>query len=110
MTTIGELSPRVAAGKVTSEKLTENCLATIADLNPKLNAFITVTADLALARARQADKDIAGGRRLGPLHGIPISLKDLIDFEGTPTTAGSQVRKDHVATIHSSHFWSSKAA
>ena len=79
MTTIGEVAPKVAAGTITSEKLTENCLATIADLNPKLNAFITVTADQALARARQADKDIAGGRRLGPLHGIPISLKDLID-------------------------------
>jgi aspartyl-tRNA(Asn)/glutamyl-tRNA(Gln) amidotransferase subunit A len=98
MTTIGELSPKVAAGKITSEKLTENCLATIADLNPKLNAFITVTADLALARARQADKEIAGGRRLGPLHGIPLSLKDLVDLEGTPTTAGSLVRKEHVAT------------
>src|SRR5687767_10923980 len=98
MTTIAEIAPKVAAGKITSEKITENCLATIADLNPKLNAFITVTADLALARARQADKEIAGGRRIGPLHGIPISLKDLIDFEGTPTTAGSLVRKEHVAT------------
>ncbi len=98
MTTISELSPKVAAGKITSEKLTENCLATIADLNPKLNAFITVTADLALAQARQADKEIAGGRRLGPLHGIPLSLKDLVDLEGTPTTAGSLVRKEHVAT------------
>lgn len=96
--TIAELSPKVAAGTITSEKLTENCLATISDLNPQLNAFITVTADLALARARQADKEIAGGRRLGPLHGLPISLKDLIDLEGTPTTAGSLVRKDHVAT------------
>jgi aspartyl-tRNA(Asn)/glutamyl-tRNA(Gln) amidotransferase subunit A len=95
--TIAEIAPKVASGKITSEKLTENCLATIAELNPKLNAFITVTADLALAQARQADKDIAGGRRRGPLHGIPISLKDLIDLEGTPTTAGSLVRKEHVA-------------
>jgi aspartyl-tRNA(Asn)/glutamyl-tRNA(Gln) amidotransferase subunit A len=98
ITTISEIAPKVAAGKVTSEKLTEGCLATIAELNPKLNAFITVTADQALARARQADKEIAGGRRLGPLHGIPISLKDLIDCEGTPTTAGSLVRKDMIAS------------
>ena len=98
MTTISEIAPKVAAGKLTSEKLTENCLKTIADLNPTLNAFITVTADQALARARDADKEIAGGRRLGPLHGIPISLKDLIDLEGTPTTAGSLVRKEHLAT------------
>ena len=98
ITTISEIAPKVAAGKITSEKLTEGCLATIAELNPKLNAFITVTADQALARARQADKEIAGGRRLGPLHGIPISLKDLIDCEGTPTTAGSLVRKDMIAS------------
>jgi aspartyl-tRNA(Asn)/glutamyl-tRNA(Gln) amidotransferase subunit A len=96
--TITDIAPKVAVGRITSEKITENCLATIADLNPKLNAFITVTADEALARARQADKEIAGGRYLGPLHGIPISLKDLIDHKGTPTTAGSLVRKDVVAT------------
>ena len=98
ITTISEVAPKVASGKITSEKLTENCLATIADLNPKLNAFILVTAEAALARARQADQEIAAGRCLGPLHGIPISLKDLIDLEGLPTTAGSQVRKNHVAT------------
>jgi aspartyl-tRNA(Asn)/glutamyl-tRNA(Gln) amidotransferase subunit A len=96
-TTISEVAPKVAAGKITSEKLTENCLSTITELNPKLNAFIAVTADQALARARQADKEIAGGRCLGPLHGIPISLKDLIDVEGMPTTAASMVRKGHVA-------------
>jgi aspartyl-tRNA(Asn)/glutamyl-tRNA(Gln) amidotransferase subunit A len=99
MTTIAEIAPKIAAGKITSEKVTENCLATIAELNPKLNAFITITADEALARARQADKEIAGGRYLGPLHGIPISLKDLIDCQGTPTTAGSLVRREHMAAL-----------
>jgi aspartyl-tRNA(Asn)/glutamyl-tRNA(Gln) amidotransferase subunit A len=97
MIRITEIAPKIAAGKITSEKVTENCLATIADLNPKLNAFITVTADDALACARQADKEIAAGRYLGTLHGIPISLKDLIDCKGTPTTAGSLVRKDVIA-------------
>jgi aspartyl-tRNA(Asn)/glutamyl-tRNA(Gln) amidotransferase subunit A len=97
VTTISEVAPRVAAGKVTSEKLTEECLAQIESLNPKLNAFITVTADEALADARKADQEIAGGRRIGPLHGIPISLKDLIDQKGVRTSAGSLVRKDHVA-------------
>jgi len=96
--TITEVAPRVAAGKLRSEKLTEDCLSKIEALNPKLNAFITVTAEDALARARQADQEIAGGRHLGPLHGIPISLKDLIDLKGTPTTAGSLVRKDLIAT------------
>ncbi len=99
MTTIAEVAPKVAAGKITSEKLTENCLKTFSYLNQKLNAFITVTSDDALARARQADKEIAAGRYLGPLHGIPMSLKDLIDCKGTPTTAGSLVRKDHMAAV-----------
>jgi aspartyl-tRNA(Asn)/glutamyl-tRNA(Gln) amidotransferase subunit A len=97
MTTISEVTPRVAAGQVTSEKLTEECLSKIQQLNPTLNAFITVTADDALQQARHADKEIAAGRRIGPLHGIPISLKDLIDLKGVPTTAGSLVRKGHVA-------------
>ena len=98
MKTISEVTARAAAGQITSEKLTEECLSTIAELNPKLNAFITVTGEEALIQARQADKAIAAGRRIGPLHGIPISLKDLIDQKGVPTTAGSLVRKDHAAT------------
>ena len=77
--TITDVAPRVARGEVRAERLTEDALASIAELQSTLNAFITVTADEALAAARQADKDIAGGRHLGPLHGIPISLKDLID-------------------------------
>lgn len=98
MTTISSVAPRVAKRDITSEKLTEECLSRIAALNPQLNAFITVTGDEALQQARQADKEIAAGRYLGPLHGIPISLKDLIDQKGVPTTAGSRVRRDHVAT------------
>jgi aspartyl-tRNA(Asn)/glutamyl-tRNA(Gln) amidotransferase subunit A len=94
---ISEAAPLLASGKLKSEQLTEDCLAKIAELNPTLNAFITVTADEALQQARHADKEIAAGRRIGPLHGIPISLKDLIDQKGVPTTAGSLVRKDHVA-------------
>ena len=95
--TIADAAPRLAKGELKSEKLTEQCLAKIEQLNAKLNAFITVTADEALASARKADKEIAAGRYLGPLHGIPVSLKDLIDQKGVPTTAGSLVRKDHVA-------------
>ena len=97
MTTITSVTGQVAKGELKSEKLTEECLAKIASLNPQLNAFIAVTGDEALAQARTADKEIAAGRRLGPLHGIPISLKDLIDQKGIGTTAGSLVRRDHVA-------------
>jgi aspartyl-tRNA(Asn)/glutamyl-tRNA(Gln) amidotransferase subunit A len=95
--TITDLAPRIARGELRSEKLTEDALGVITTLNPQLNAFITVTADQALASAREADKEIAAGRSRGPLHGIPVSLKDLIDVEGVPTTAASRLRAHHVA-------------
>src|SRR5262245_29937936 len=96
--TITDMAPRMARGEVRSEKLTEEALARIAALNPKLNAFITVTADEALSAARQADREIAAGRWRSALHGIPLSLKDLIDMRGVPTTAASRLRAEHVAT------------
>jgi aspartyl-tRNA(Asn)/glutamyl-tRNA(Gln) amidotransferase subunit A len=96
--TIATLAPRLATGAVKSERLTEDALNVIQTLQPTLNAFITVMADDALAAARQADQDIAAGRYQGPLHGIPISLKDLIDVAGVPTTAASRLRAGRVAT------------
>ena len=95
--TITSLAPRVASGELHSERLTEDALGTIARLQPSLNAFIAVAADQALADARRADHEIAAGRYRGALHGIPISLKDLIDVAGTPTTAGSRVRDGRLA-------------
>jgi len=95
--TIAAVAPKIARGEIRAEKLAEEALSRIAELQPTLNAFITVTADDALAAARQADKDIAAGRYRGPLHGIPISLKDLIDMQGVPTTAASRLRAEHVA-------------
>ena len=95
--TITSLAPRVASGEVRAERLAEDALATIGRLQPSLNAFITVTADEALADARRADQEIAGGRYRGPLHGIPVSLKDLIDVAGVPTTAGSRLREGRLA-------------
>jgi aspartyl-tRNA(Asn)/glutamyl-tRNA(Gln) amidotransferase subunit A len=96
-TTIADVAPRIARGELRAERLAEDALNRIAELNPSLNAFITVTAEHAFASARRADKEIAGGRHRGPLHGIPISLKDLIDMQGVPTTAGSRLRSAHVA-------------
>jgi len=96
--TIADAAPRIARGELRSEKLAEECLAKIETLNPKLNAFITVLAYQALVDARKADREIAAGRYLGPLHGIPVSLKDLVDLAGSPTTAASLVRRDHRAT------------
>ena len=90
--TITALAPRIACGEITSERITEEALDVISKLNPRLNAFITIVADEALIAARTADKAIAAGRHLGPLHGIPISLKDLIDLADVPTTAASRLR------------------
>src|SRR5262245_44903976 len=82
--------------KASAVELTNACLAQIERLNPVLNAFITVTAEQALVDARAAESEIARGRRRGPLHGIPIALKDLFDTAGVKTTAGSAVFADSV--------------
>jgi aspartyl-tRNA(Asn)/glutamyl-tRNA(Gln) amidotransferase subunit A len=95
---ITELAPLLAARAITSEALTEACLAEIAAKSEPLHAFITVTGDEALDRARALDRELAAGCCRGPLHGIPISLKDLIDVGGVPTTAASKVRQGHVAS------------
>ena len=72
-------------------ELTRACLDRIAARNDAVRAFITVMADEALADAARAEKDIARNRYRGPLHGIPVSIKDLVDIAGTPTTSGSAV-------------------
>ena len=79
-------------------ELTRACLDRIEKLNPTLNAFITVTAESALAEARAAEIEISRGEWRGPLHGIPIALKDLIDTAGTRTTAASALYQDRVPT------------
>ena len=88
---IVEAGRRIRAKALSSEALTEACLARIAARNDTLHAFIAVTAAAARAEARQADAELAAGYDRGPLHGIPIALKDLIDQAEVPTTAGSHV-------------------
>jgi aspartyl-tRNA(Asn)/glutamyl-tRNA(Gln) amidotransferase subunit A len=95
--TITELSPRLASREVSAADVTEACLERVAAENGRLNAFISVLADGARADACRADAEIAAGRHRGPLHGVPISLKDLIDLAGAPTTAASRVLEGHVA-------------
>ena len=73
-------------------------LERIAQLNPTLNAFIAVFDADALEQARALDEELRHGRSRGPLHGRTISIKDLIDVKGFPTTAASRVRAGHVAT------------
>jgi aspartyl-tRNA(Asn)/glutamyl-tRNA(Gln) amidotransferase subunit A len=82
--------------EVSPVELTKSCLDQIEKLNPTLNAFITVTAELALAQARAAEDEIGRGNWRGPLHGIPLALKDLIDTAGIRTTAASALFEDRV--------------
>lgn len=96
--TIGELSRQIRDRSISPVELTHHCLVLIEKLNPRLNAFITVTAESALERARLAEREIYRGTYLGPLHGIPIGLKDIIDVAGVRTTAASAQFKDRVPT------------
>jgi len=97
MMTIEEFGRRLRARQTTSEQITNDCLQRIDADNPRLNAFILVMADEARAQARELDRELAGGKDRGPLHGVPISIKDLYDIRGTATTAASRVREGHVA-------------
>src|SRR5271154_1078020 len=96
--TIVELAPRLRRKEVSPVELTRACLDRIEKLNPALNAFITVTAESALAEARTAEVEISRGEWRGPLHGIPVALKDLIDTAGTRTTAASGLFEHRVPT------------
>lgn len=95
--TVAEVARALRAGETTSEAITEQCLARIAERNPSLNAFITVLENEAREQARVADHEMRAGQHRGPLHGVPISLKDLFDLKGTRTTAASRVRQHHMA-------------
>ena len=95
---IAEVSGLLHRKEISPVDLTNACLARIEQLNPPLNAFITVMHDSALAQAREAEAEIQGGNWRGPLHGVPIGLKDLIDTAGTKTTCGSELFADRIPT------------
>ena len=95
--TIEQFGRRLRARELTAVRVTDECLRRIEADNPRLNAFITVMADEAMRQAREADQELAAGHDRGPLHGVPISIKDLLDIKGVPTTAASRVREGHVA-------------
>ena len=96
MNTILELSAALRKRQLSPVELTRDCLERIERLNPALNAFILVTAELAMEQAQRAENEIAHGKWRGPLHGIPIGLKDLIDTAGIPTTAASELYKRRI--------------
>jgi aspartyl-tRNA(Asn)/glutamyl-tRNA(Gln) amidotransferase subunit A len=98
LVTIGAFAQGLRERRFSAVEFVDDLLRRISSDNPRLNAFILVTADLARQQAHEADRDLQAGRDRGPLHGVPISVKDLFDLAGTPTTGASRVREGHVAT------------
>jgi Asp-tRNA(Asn)/Glu-tRNA(Gln) amidotransferase A subunit family amidase len=94
--TVAELAQLLRNRLITSEELTRVYLERIKRFDAELMAVVTLTEDLALEQARQADREIAAGRYRGPLHGIPYGTKDLLALQGFPTTWGATPYKDQV--------------
>ena len=100
--TLLEAARLIAARQLSPVDLTDACLARIRERNAELRAFITVTEESARAEAARAAKEIAAGTYRGALHGVPVSIKDLVDMAGTPTTSASKVpprRPQHDAPV-----------
>src|SRR3954471_15655989 len=96
--TVQALSQGLAGRRFSPVDVVEAHLARIAALEPRLHAFVNVHAAEARLAAEAADKAIRAGHGLGPLHGIPIALKDLVEFKGHVTTRGSAVNRERVST------------
>ncbi|MFE7607301.1 amidase [Streptomyces celluloflavus] len=94
---LADAAQAIASGELSPVELTDSVLARIEAVEGSLGAFVAVFADAARQAAGQAERDIAAGAHRGPLHGIPMGLKDLIDVQGLPTTASSRVREHHTA-------------
>ena len=93
---IAQIGTLYRSGQLSPVEVTRRCLEQIEALDPVLNAFITVTAEQALRQAVLAEQELRAGRDRGPLHGVPIALKDLIDTAGIRTTCASRILNDHV--------------
>jgi aspartyl-tRNA(Asn)/glutamyl-tRNA(Gln) amidotransferase subunit A len=95
---VHRLSADIAAGRLTPADLVEDCLTRTERLEPKLQAYVSVNAPEARLAAEAATKAIRSGHRIGPLHGIPIAVKDLVEIEGKVATGGTAAWKNRVAT------------
>jgi Asp-tRNA(Asn)/Glu-tRNA(Gln) amidotransferase A subunit family amidase len=93
---VAKLSRWIEQRKLTSERLTNIYLERVEHFDPQLHCMITLTRELALRQAKQADSEIAAGKYRGPLHGIPWGAKDLLDTAGIPTTYGAEPYRDRV--------------
>jgi len=97
--TIAAAAQLLRTRKLSPVEYTDALLKRVAALDPQINAFITVTADLARQQARQAEAEIVAGRYRGPLHGIPFALKDIYNTQGILTSGGSKVCSDNIPTF-----------
>ena len=95
---ITQLAPLIRGREVSPVEVTEAYLARIDRLNPLLNAYITVMAEQARVAARAAETEIDNGTYRGPLHGVPIGIKDLFDVAGVPNTMGTKILRDNIPT------------
>ncbi|MEI5100743.1 amidase family protein [Streptomyces sp. PmtG] len=95
--TLAEAAAAIAARELSPVELTDSVLARIDRVEPALNAYAALRPEAARAAAAHAERELAAGRRRGPLHGVPLALKDLVDVKGWPTGAGSRVRDGHRA-------------
>src|SRR5579863_507815 len=90
------LAAKIRAGKISPVELADAYLDRIETIDPRVRAYITVTSDVARAAAKAAESEIKAGRWRGPMHGIPIALKDLCYTKGIRTTGGSKILADFV--------------
>lgn len=95
---LSEVSAKIKAKELSPVELAESSLARLKEVEPKINSFALVTADLALSQAKAAAQEIADGNYRGPLHGIPIGVKDLYDTANIATTSSSKVRENYTPT------------
>ena len=96
--TVAAAARKIAAKELSPVELMDALLKRVEALDPRLNAFIRVDGEAAMAAARQAEAEAASGRLRGPLHGVPVGIKDIIDVASLPSTCHSKVLQDHIAT------------
>jgi aspartyl-tRNA(Asn)/glutamyl-tRNA(Gln) amidotransferase subunit A len=96
---LSEVADAIAAGRLTSVQATEACLARIEIWQPKTNAFLRLYKEKALEQARAMDRELAAGKRRGPLHGVPMAHKDMYYRKGERSTGGSAIRRDWTAPV-----------